>query len=663
MKQRKILLLEPNYRNKYPPMGLMKIATYHRCRGDSVRFFKGDLRTLVAQLLFEEYFSGIKPNINLGESSVDSVIYSFVVKRGVAKLMEYIKTGKLAPLEMIAAFSRSSDEIEDCTVKDLLATLVSYRDRYRNEDYPKFDRVSVTTLFTFYWKETIDTILFAKKLCKSDKNIYVGGIASSLVPEYIHQETGIYPHVGLLNEPYAYDKDKKGNVIIDELPLDYSILDEIDYQYPTANAYFGYMTRGCVNHCPFCSVPVLEPEYCDYIGISEKIKKIDKCFGAKKDLLLMDNNVFASKCFNKIIDEIKDCGFAKGATYIPENEYDIAFRNLCDGFKLGETKNVYNDRAYYKKLVKIYDSITERLVGEDRGNFYNCRENLGLLYPETALKENVIAFHNIAKTLYDRFFKRNKHIRCIDFNQGLDCRFADDEKMDKISEIAIRPLRIAFDHWKMKDIYTKAIKSAAKYGIRDMSNYLLYNLNDHPDELYERMRINVELCEELDIAIYSFPMKYHPIDKAEYFRNRDYIGQPHWNRKFIRAIQSVLNSTHGKIGKGKTFFEAAFGKNLEEFHKILWMPEALIIQRYKYDIEKREEYYGDKPTPYDNLDMEIGNITSEWWSKFNALNAGQREIIEQMIAEQKFTDEDIDSIGDNEIKNVLRYYQIKRDGR
>ena len=31
---RKILLVEPNYKNKYPPMGLMKIATYYRRIGD-----------------------------------------------------------------------------------------------------------------------------------------------------------------------------------------------------------------------------------------------------------------------------------------------------------------------------------------------------------------------------------------------------------------------------------------------------------------------------------------------------------------------------------------------------------------------------------------------------------------------------------------------------
>ena len=54
---RKILLIEPNYRNKYPPMGLMKLASYYRKRGDDVRFFKGDLKFFAAQLLCEEFLS------------------------------------------------------------------------------------------------------------------------------------------------------------------------------------------------------------------------------------------------------------------------------------------------------------------------------------------------------------------------------------------------------------------------------------------------------------------------------------------------------------------------------------------------------------------------------------------------------------------------------
>ena len=85
-------------------------------------------------------------------------------------------------------------------------------------------------MFTFYWKETIDTIIYAKKFCKIDGRMMVGGIASSILPEQIYEETGIRPYVGLLNKAGIIDKDNED--IIDELPLDYSILDEIEYKYP-----------------------------------------------------------------------------------------------------------------------------------------------------------------------------------------------------------------------------------------------------------------------------------------------------------------------------------------------------------------------------------------------------------------------------------------------
>ena len=41
VKAKNILLLEPGYPNKYPPLGLMKISSWHKSKGDRVVFAKG----------------------------------------------------------------------------------------------------------------------------------------------------------------------------------------------------------------------------------------------------------------------------------------------------------------------------------------------------------------------------------------------------------------------------------------------------------------------------------------------------------------------------------------------------------------------------------------------------------------------------------------------
>ena len=46
-----------------------------------------------------------------------------------------------------------------------------------------------------------------------------------------------------------------------------------------------------------------------------------------------------------------------------------------------------------------------------------------------------------------------------------------------------------------------------------LSNYMLYNFHDTPNDLFQRMRINTSLNEELGTQIYSFPMRYQPTDR------------------------------------------------------------------------------------------------------------------------------------------------------
>lgn len=618
---RKILLIEPDYKNKYPPMGLMKLATYYRnyCQ-DDVRFFKGNLKEFAATLLCEEYYSEVNEPM-LGKY--------------FDKLIEYIKTGRISLLDLIPNFCKSK----------LQKRLKEYRTRFKTEDFPKFDVVCVTTLFTFYWEKTINTINYSKKFCKVNGRMLIGGIAASILPNEIFLATGIRPHVGLLDRPRILDTER--TEIIDELLLDYSILEEIEYKYPTNNAYFAYMTRGCTNKCAFCVVPRLEPEYKNYISLKQQLEYTESRFGKQKDLLLLDNNVFASKHFDKIIDEIKACGFAKGATYLPSNEYEIAINNLCAN---------YNTRAYRKKIINIYNDIANKLNEQNADEFFREREKRNLLYIETAEIEPIIEFDRIACPLYNKHFKKLKHTRYVDFNQGIDARLVTDEKIKKLSEININPLRIAFDHYSMCDIYVKAIRLAAKYKIKHLSNYLLYNFEDKPEELYYRIKINVNLCYELGVIIYSFPMKYHPIDHPEYFNNRDFIGK-HWNRKFIRAIQAILNATKGKVGKGKEFFEEAFGKDIDEYNKILWMPEAFIIYRRKYD-QKLRDRLSDR---YKNHYTDENDLVNEWWEKFSSLSEPELSTLKKIVAENKFSEEIINTCENSKVRNILEYYMIKHN--
>ncbi len=91
----------------------------------------------------------------------------------------------------------------------------------------------------------------------------------------------------------------------------------------------------------------------------------------------------------------------------------------------------------------------------------------------------------------------------------------------ELATICLSPLRIAFDHIGLRKPYEQAIRFAHEFGLTELSNYMLYNFHDSPADLFERMRLNVALNEELDIRIWSFPMRFQPTDLPD----RSYIGE------------------------------------------------------------------------------------------------------------------------------------------
>ncbi len=616
--RRKVLLIEPNYANKFPPIGLMKISTYYRNLGNwDVFFYKGDLPTFVIERITDKCIA----ELELIDNSIDWTIRK-------DRIFDYIKTRRREALDSVG--------VEDSYFGLLLqGKLDDYKNYYWKGKWklePEWDRVCVTTLFTFYWDITVDTINFAKQLVKKPKDLNVGGVLASIQPDKLYEATGVKPSVGVLNKPGIFDDGD--TQIIDELPLDYSILDEIDYKYPMSNAFYGYMSRGCIRHCPFCAVPTLEPVYNPYISLTDRINGIRERYGDQKDLLLMDNNVLASERFEDIINEIKACGFERGAKFAQPNMLEISVRNLRDG---------WNDRAYIRKTQSLMSEFYESLSNKEESyEVYKILEKYHVKKLITSKKDNLLDAYEEIKPYYDKHFHAGLKQRYVDFNQGVDARLFTEEKARMLASIAIRPLRIAFDDIKTRPAYEKAVRWSVAAGIKDFSNYLLYNFKDEPVDLYRRLKINVELCEELGVSIYSFPMKYHPLHGAN-SHDRDYIGE-HWNRKYIRAVQAILNSTKGKVGKGVEFFGEAFGHTEEEFFELLEMPETFILYRFFFKW----------------LDEKNGKGTEHWrslWKKCKAkLTAAEWNDVLAVIHTNVFNENSISSFSDVEVRKLLLCY-------
>jgi len=242
--------------------------------------------------------------------------------------------------------------------------------------------------------------------------------------------------------------------------------------------------------------------------------------------------------------------------------------------------------------------------------------------------------------LYERYRNKAPRNRYVDFNQGTDARYITDEYIKLLSEIPINPLRIAFDYWGIKKQYENAVRLAAKYKINRLSNYLLFNFKDKPEDLWKRMDINMRLSEELNIHIYSFPMKYIPLFWEE-AKGRQHIGKL-WNKKFIRAIQSISNVTRGIVPPERSFFPKAFGKDKKEYFELLYMPETFIVYRSLFEVE-------------------LG-LTKKWKTLYNSIKEDDKLWPEtKIIIERNDFTNLREKTKNKKILNLLEYYTITRE--
>ena len=312
----RILLVEPDYKSKFPPLGLLKIGAFHKNRGDDVVFVRG--------LIEPDYW----------------------------------------------------------------------------------DRVYITTLFSFHHDKIIKTILHYKAMLRDDgSRIYVGGGYATLCPQNIYDETGIYPQKGLLDKPNMLELGEEN---VDAIIPDYALLDQIDYDYGLKNSYFGYATRGCVNKCPFCAVPQLEPVFNPYTGLKQYIETVKAKFGERQHLVLMDNNVLASDELDRIIGDLIDLGFGRGAKLKGRSRY-VDFNQGLEAEQIAKSKAKAEKLAQISlKPIRLAYDLTSETAVFDRAIQYLAEEGFSDF--------STYVLYNWKGSPAD-FYRRVEH--CIELNDKL----------------------------------------------------------------------------------------------------------------------------------------------------------------------------------------------------------------------------------------------------
>jgi hypothetical protein len=125
-------------------------------------------------------------------------------------------------------------------------------------------------------------------------------------------------------------------------------------------------------------------------------------------------------------------------------------------------------------------------------------------------------------------------------------------------------------------------------------------------------------------------MKYAPID----ITNRDYVGEK-WNKKYLSAINVILNVTKGVVAKEKDFFYEAFGSNKKRFIEILTMPNQFIKYRMLF---KKSGHIG------------------RWKRKYNSLNSKEKKVLLEYLCGLI----NRDKVKDKKIISIIKLYSITK---
>ena len=128
---------------------------------------------------------------------------------------------------------------------------------------------------------------------------------------------------------------------------------------------------------------------------------------------------------------------------------------------------------------------------------------------------------------FDRVIDKLKPVKGVDFNQGLDARLLKARHIDRLRELDLSKVRLAWDDVKMEPVVMQAIKALLKVlPPRKVGVYVLVNFRDTPDDAQYR-------CETLKaMGVFPNVQRFQPLHATV----KDSYLAPGWDEKWLRRF-------------------------------------------------------------------------------------------------------------------------------
>ena len=137
---------------------------------------------------------------------------------------------------------------------------------------------------------------------------------------------------------------------------------------------------------------------------------------------------------------------------------------------------------------------------------------------------------------FDKVIDSLKPLKGVDFNQGLDARLLTDYHAQRIAELDLANVRLAWDHVEMESKFMQAFERLRKAGIpkNKIFVYVLIGYKDTPNDALYRLETVKNL------GALPSPMRFQELAAK---KRNSYVGENWTNRQLIRYMRYWANLT------------------------------------------------------------------------------------------------------------------------